>query len=94
MSPAPDSFQARLVAELSLAFPGEQITTCQDVAGATVANRWCAGENVQGRHVNGAPDVCVANATVTSNRFVHVEQSRAIRTSSRARVIAAFGKAL
>jgi hypothetical protein len=93
MSPAAGSFQVRLFGELTAAFPAEQITACQDISGSVANKRWCGSENVQGRHVNGAPDVCAANATVTSNRFVHVEQSRAVRTQ-RAQVIAAFGNAL
>lgn len=94
MSPAADSFQVRLFNELTAAFPGEQITSCQALAGTTASKRWCGSENVQGREVNGAPDVCAANATVTSNRFVHVEQARNIRSTERAQVIAAFGNAL
>lgn len=93
MSPAPDSFQVRLLGELISAFPSEQITSCQDYSGISANKRWCGSENVQGRHVNGAPDVCAANATVTANRFVHVEQSRAVR-DQRSQVIAAFDKAL
>jgi hypothetical protein len=93
MSPAADSLEVRLIGELSYAFVGEQITMCQDYPGTTTDNRWCGSENVQGRHVNGSPDVCAANATISSNRFVHVEQSRAIR-DARAQVIEAFGRAL
>ena len=93
MSPASDSFQVRLLHELTLALPSEQITTCQDTPGSTADKRWCGSENVQGRHVNGAADVCAADATVTSNRFVHIEQSRAVR-DQRALVIDAVGRAL
>lgn len=93
MSPAVDSFQARLLTSLTQAFPADQVTTCQALTGATQDKRWCGSENVQGRHVNHAADVCAANATETSNRFVHVEQSRGIR-DQRAMVIAAFADAL
>lgn len=93
MSPAADSFHARLVSELSSALPSETITSCQDVAGGTMQKRWCGSENVQGRHVNGSADVCSANASLTSNRFVHLEQSRSVR-DQRELVIAAFGAAL
>lgn len=93
MSPAAGSFHARLYAELTAAFPSEQITSCQALEGVAANKRWCGSENVQGRHVNGSANVCASDASVTSNRFVHIEQSRAVRDNY-TQVIAAFAKAL
>ena len=40
-----------------------------------------ATDNVQGRHLNGATDICLANTGGTpTNKFVHLEQSGAIRS--------------
>ena len=92
-APAADSLHIRLVDALQAALPGEKITSCQDYPGAPFEKRMCGSENVQARHVNGSADICGQNASTTSNRFVHVEQSRAVR-DKRAQVIAAFGEAL
>ncbi len=39
--------------------------------------------NVQARHTNGSADNCLSNATVSSKRFVHLEQSYSVRKYSR-----------
>ena len=92
-SPAADSFQIKLVDTLVRVFPDEKITTCQQYPGAPYGRRMCGGENVQGRHINGSANACTQNAESSSARFIHIEQSRAVR-NQRDLVIQAFREAL
>ena len=53
------------------------------VGAAGIAGSSCSltgGTNVQGRFSNGSSSPCTAAATAASGRFVHAEQSRAVRT--------------
>jgi hypothetical protein len=76
---------ARLAAELVTRFQGsplaaEPITTCNSYPGApAVDERLCGTTDVQGRHLNGSANACAAAATAASGRFLHMEQSRAVR---------------
>jgi len=78
---------------LMAAFPDEQVTSCNDWPGAVVDLRLCGTTNTQGRHVNGSPDPCSAASTSSAGRFVHMEQSLAVR-SRQDEVIEALGSAL
>ena len=40
--------------------------------------------NVQGRYTNGSTDACMDNATTSSKRFIHLEQSYQVRKNHRA----------
>ena len=68
------------------------ITACNEGAGVTVETRLCGTDNVQGRHVNGAPDACAADAASSTKRFLHLEQSRDVRMRP-GEVAAAFATA-
>jgi hypothetical protein len=51
-----------------------------ELTGSGSACNLNATDNVQGRYLNGAPDVCLANTGGTpTNKFVHLEQSRIVR---------------
>jgi hypothetical protein len=76
---------ARSAAELAKAFVGsplsaEPITTCNPYPGApAVADRLCGTTDVQGRHTNGSANPCTQAASASSGRFLHLEQSPALR---------------
>ena len=74
-----DSPVARLAMALSMYFPEEYITTCNAYEGATVENHLCGTTNVQGRFLNSSVDSCTEAAISASNRFIHLEQSSAIK---------------
>lgn len=57
----------------------ENVTACNPGAGVPQDERLCGTTNVQGRHLNGAADACSDAADTASKRFVHMEQSRAVR---------------
>jgi hypothetical protein len=75
-----DSVEARLALALEQAFPGEDVTTCNDFDGGSHDERLCGATNVQGRYVNGSSDACDQAASSASHRFVHLEQSQAVRS--------------
>lgn len=77
---AEDAPAARLARAL-VAVGIEGVTSCNPGAGVDVAERLCGTTNVQGRHLNGSPDACNARPPGASGRFVHLEQSRAVRSS-------------
>jgi len=70
---------ARLGDSLGAEFPDARITYCNDIPGRTRDTRLCGTTNVQGRSLNGADSACVAGASGATGRFIHLEQSRAIR---------------
>ena len=73
---------ARFAKALQVVFPDEHITTCNEFPGAKVDQRLCGTTNVQGRHINGiVVDACSEMATQSAGRFIHVEQSLAVRKS-------------
>jgi hypothetical protein len=73
---------ARFAKALQVVFPDEHITSCNEFTGAKVDQRLCGTTNVQGRHVNGiVVDACSEMATKSAGRFLHIEQSLAVRKS-------------
>ena len=76
---AADAPVARLAAALAEALPeqADDITTCNDYPGATWETHLCGTTNTQGRLLNGGS--CTEAASMASGRFVHLEQSRAVR---------------
>jgi len=89
-----DAAAARVGAALQAAFPEEPVTSCNPYPGAVVEDRRCGTTNVQGRHLNGAPDACAEPATQSSGRFVHLEQSLEVRQQYGDRVAEAIDAAL
>ena len=57
------------------AYPGEQVTACNDFPGAQVDVRYCGTTNVQGRYFNGSPSPCDQAASTSVERFMHLEQT-------------------
>ncbi len=57
------------------AYPGDEVTSCNEFPGADVSVRFCGTTNVQGRHVNGASSPCTQPATTAVGRFMHLEQT-------------------
>jgi hypothetical protein len=54
--------------------------SCQDPADRRFDYRpLCARTNVQGRHINGSEDQCRSDATLSSGRFLHIEQQYKVR---------------
>ena len=88
---AADSPVARLAAGL-VAEGVEDVTACNDGAGVPRELHLCGGTNVQGRYVNGSPEACTERAPAATDRFIHIEQSRAVRDAPD-RVQAAFERA-
>ena len=74
--------EALLGAALTTAFPGEPVTSCNDWPGAQVYTRLCGTTNTQGRHLNGSLDACGEQATQSSGRFIHLEQSALVRAQA------------
>ena len=53
----------------------EKAISCQDPQDKRYSKRrLCALTNVQGRHLNGSPNVCKRSSSISSGRFLHVEQ--------------------
>ena len=76
---APDSLVATFAEALADEFPAELVTTCNDYDGALVAERLCGTNNTQGRFVNGSASPCDTAAADADGRFIHLEQSPALR---------------
>ncbi len=75
-----DAPAARVAAELKATLKKTRVTTCNAWPGGPKrATRRCGTHNVQGRELNGAPDACTTEATRGGGRFVHLEQSAAVR---------------
>lgn len=66
---------ALLGAALTDAYPGEEVTSCNEFPGAQVDVRFCGTTNVQGRYVNGSPQPCTQAASNAAERFMHLEQT-------------------
>jgi hypothetical protein len=90
---AVDAPVARLARALSAQFEGELITTCNRYEGARRETHLCGSTNTQGRLLNGSPRACTEGASTASERFIHMEQSRAIRAQPEG-VAAAIADAL
>ncbi len=89
---APDTPLARIAAAfLSAGITG--VTSCSSGTGAPTEARLCGTTNVQGRHLNGTADACTTSAPSATERFVHIEQSRAVRDDV-PRVVSALRVAL
>lgn len=73
----PVSPSARVALALSKAFSG--VTTCNAFKGVTTRNHMCGTSNTQARHLNGSPRACTTGGDGTSGRFIHLEQSSAVR---------------
>lgn len=73
----PDALSNRLAAALDAVLPNGA-ASCQDPADADIV-RFCASTNTQGRYLNGSPAPCDTFPTGMSNRFLHIEQSWALR---------------
>lgn len=69
-----DTPVALFAGALMEALPGEYVTACSAGTDAPRDVRYCGTTNVQGRHVNGSPDPCNAEATEAVERFIHLEQ--------------------
>lgn len=83
------------VAKLASALVSEgisDVTACNEGAGVPRELHLCGGTNVQGRYVNESPDACTEGAPAATDRFIHMEQSRAVRDDPD-RVRAAFEQA-
>ena len=74
-----DAAAAVIGSALMAQFPEEQVTSCNEWSGAVVEDRYCGEFNVQGRYVNGSTFPCSIQAPGSSGRFVHIEQSQAVR---------------
>lgn len=57
-----------------------EVTYCNDIRGRTRDVRLCGTTNVQGRGLNGVTDACTTDAGSASGRFIHLEQSRSVRS--------------
>ena len=84
---------AAVALALAAALPGEPITSCSPDVGVPQDERLCGTTNVQGRLVNGAGAVCTSAAAAASGRFVHLEQSQAVRQQA-AKVLEALAAGL
>lgn len=54
----------------------ERAVSCQDPDDRSIKTRWlCATTTIQGRDLNGSPDVCKKRGDTPSGRFLHIEQA-------------------
>lgn len=54
----------------------DRAVSCQDPDDRGIETRWlCATTTVQGRDLNGSPNVCRTRADRSSGRFLHIEQT-------------------
>jgi hypothetical protein len=90
---ASGSHVAQLAPLLAKAFPGDLITSCNLGAGVPHQLRLCGTTNVQGRLANGAASPCTDLPSGASGRFIHLEQSKAVRAQA-ALVAAALDQVL
>jgi hypothetical protein len=70
----------------------EEVTSCNSGAGVPRQLHLCGSTNVQGRHLNGSPQACTVSASAASGRFVHLEQSSAVRADP-STILDAFAQA-
>lgn len=89
---AADTPVARIVAALVQEGIAE-VTACNSGTLAPQVNYLCGGTNTQGRHLNGSADACFQNPSSASERFVHMEQERALRDNP-TKMVSALRKAL
>ncbi|MCA9554536.1 MAG: LruC domain-containing protein [Myxococcales bacterium] len=84
---------ARVLQGFLQLFPAENITACNPQPWAPVDTRLCGTTNAQGRYLNGAADACSMASEQSAGRFVHLEQSRAVREQAE-KVLDVFGAAV
>jgi len=54
----------------------DRAVSCQDPDDRSIKTRWlCATTTVQGRDLNGSPDICRKKADTSTGRFLHIEQT-------------------
>jgi hypothetical protein len=82
-----------LAVALAAAFPSETLASCNDGSGETLGDHLCGTTSAQGRATNGAADACTEEAPASSGRFLHLEQSSAVRAQPEA-LRDALGEAL
>ncbi|MBK7579349.1 MAG: hypothetical protein IPI67_04000 [Myxococcales bacterium] len=90
---APVAVLAKLLGQKLAAagLPAQTVTTCNGYPGApSVVVRLCGETDVAGRFRNGSLTPCTLAAKSASGRFIHMEQSLAVRTQAVA-VRAALG---
>lgn len=73
----------KLATEIEEQLSGEQFTVSCNGAGEPDFGL-CGTTNVQGRYTNGSSDPCQEAATSHTGRFIHLEQSSALRQDSSA----------
>jgi len=74
--PGDDKLTGRIRDGLRAALGADRAVSCQDPKDRDIKTRWlCATTTVQGRDLNGSPDICQRNADVASGRFLHIEQT-------------------
>lgn len=82
------------IAEIAQALRGTlprvvSVESCNAVPGLPATGRMCAVSNVQGRHLNHAPEMCIDPGEAgfeASGRFVHLEQPPAVRSHAAVRL--------
>ncbi len=80
---------ALLIEALLLQFPETTVASCNGYEGATPLS-WlttCMGgsSNVQARYTNQSDDPCTERSTITTSRFIHMEQNGSIRETAESR---------
>ncbi|MDQ3035090.1 MAG: hypothetical protein M3Y87_21975 [Myxococcota bacterium] len=83
---------ARIARALATELPTHPITTCNDFGDPDVPRdaRMCGTTNVQGRALNDVAMECTERADTASDRFVHLEQTLALRSGHSAEIAAAL----
>jgi hypothetical protein len=66
---------ARFGLALADVMTDQYVSSCNDWPGASLDQRACGEDSVQGRYVNESPDPCTQVAPTASGRFIHVAQS-------------------
>lgn len=59
-----------------------EVESCNGVREMGQADRYCGTTNAQGRHLNGAEDVCIDSAGHSAHRFLHLEQPMHVRSTA------------
>lgn len=78
--PAARGLVAAAAYDLHEVLEGEaEVLSCNGVQGMGDADRHCGTTNAQGRHLNRAADICLEDAEMGYDRFMHLEQPRYVR---------------
>lgn len=81
-------YSSRLAKNLDKAFGADVAISCND----SDMELYCGASNLQGRYTNGSKSVCHEDALRSSERFLHIEQSREVRDSKGHKGEAAYFK--